>query len=187
MGGRVDMLGPPDQRPLNVYETYESLRFGLGDQSRSIKRKGFAATANLATFRHVVDRVGPFDGRLTSGGDRDWINRAVVAGEVLGYADDAIVRHPRRSTFVEISRKNRRVAGGAMFILVSRGASGMACLRELNSQSPLRWGTHQFALRGGGIRSGRRRLCFFLVAETLYFLATFERLRVLLGGRPQRT
>jgi GT2 family glycosyltransferase len=185
VGGRVAMLDPVD-RALNIYEQYESLRFGLGNQKQNVERKSFTTTACLITYRSLFDRVGLFDGDLTSSGDRDWVERAILAGEVLVYSDDAIVYHPRRSTFPPLLRKTRRVAGGRMFLLKKRNMELRYLCREIWSQSVLRLNTHRFAARAKGVAGWWNRLRFFILAEALFAVATAERVRVFLGCRPKR-
>jgi len=58
---------------------------------------GFGATANLFVRRNAFHRVGAFDGRLRSGGDKEFGNRAVAAGLRLDYWPDAVVAHGARS------------------------------------------------------------------------------------------
>jgi len=60
---------------------------------RSYARDGFAAFANFACRRAVIDTVGPFNDRLISNGDREFCMRATDAGFSLDYAPDAVVEH----------------------------------------------------------------------------------------------
>ena len=49
-------------------------------QSRYVTELGFAATANMATWKTVFDAVGPFDPSLKSSGDFEWGRRAQASG-----------------------------------------------------------------------------------------------------------
>jgi glycosyltransferase involved in cell wall biosynthesis len=51
-------------------------------------------TANLFVRRKTFDEVGRFDDSLPSGGDYDFVRRAVERGARLAYARDVVVRHP---------------------------------------------------------------------------------------------
>jgi glycosyltransferase involved in cell wall biosynthesis len=63
------------------------------DQEYAV-RTGRAATANLFVRRDVFEQVGDFDESLPSGGDYDFVERAVAAGSRLRFADDVVVEHP---------------------------------------------------------------------------------------------
>lgn len=90
-------------------------------QDHFILRLGFAATANLAVRREVLDTVR-FDDSLRSGGDWDFGRRAAAAGFQLAYTPDAAIVHPARSTARAVLKKTWRVAGGAR-VLSRRGHS----------------------------------------------------------------
>jgi glycosyltransferase involved in cell wall biosynthesis len=62
------------------------------DQESYVSR-GFAAFANFACTRSVIDRVGPFNDRLVSNGDREFCLRAGAAGFSLAYVPGAVVEH----------------------------------------------------------------------------------------------
>jgi len=81
-------------------------------QQHFVESIGFAATCNLAVRRDVVDAVR-FDPSLRSGGDYDFGVRLRAAGHRLVYTDDAIVRHPARTSTSAVLRKVARVARGA--------------------------------------------------------------------------
>lgn len=72
----------------------------------------FGATANIFTTRATMGRVGAFDARLMSGGDREWGQRVHAAGLPVLYAPDVVVCHPARRTFREHAGRLRRVLGG---------------------------------------------------------------------------
>lgn len=94
-----------------IYEAYDCLN-GL-DQQRYVKN-GTAITANLVFSRKIFDDVGGFDSARFSGGDADFVKRAVDKGYELIYCPEAVVYHPARSSFSEIDRKSRRVVGGQL-------------------------------------------------------------------------
>jgi len=66
------------------------------DQEAAV-RHGVAVTANLFIRRQTFDAIAGFDETLPSGSDHDAVSRAVRAGAVLRYAEDAGVRHPARA------------------------------------------------------------------------------------------
>jgi len=109
IAGRVEMV-PGSSRP-TPYEIYDMLRGIPQDQ---YVRNGYAATANLAFHRSLVDRIGSFDCRRFSGGDADICRRARAAGFKIVLIDEALVSHSCRSTWDEVAVKARRIRGGQL-------------------------------------------------------------------------
>lgn len=182
VGGRIDLITPMD-RPLNEHEIFEERFFGMADHRYLIEKRGFAATANLITYRSVFDRVGLFDADLKSSGDREWVERAVRKGEKLEYAPDAVVAHPRRSTFPQIRKKALRLVGGHISLLRKRKMPVLTVAHDLLRQSIFNPQVHLFAffcLRDG------RRLRFAILVEVMSLIVLIEKLRVLAGGQPRR-
>ena len=68
-------------------------------------RMGRAATANLFVRRDLFERIGPFDGSLPSGGDYDFVERAVAAGARLRFAPEVVVEHPTCDRAVPFLRR----------------------------------------------------------------------------------
>jgi GT2 family glycosyltransferase len=115
IGGRVELF---HRRPTpNWIETYEAL---TAFRQAAYVRAGWAATANMATTRSVMDLVGPFSAELMSSGDRDWGRRAFAAGVPIAYLETAVVRHPSRHSLSQIARKTRRVEGGKIALKLRR-------------------------------------------------------------------
>lgn len=122
----ADLQGPPEAAmvggavaltyaagaPRTGSELFESLH--SFPQQRYLQEEGFAATANMVTWRHVLDRVGPFADSLASGGDKEWGQRVRASGALQRYSPGAVVRHPARSGLGESVRKWRRVATGRL-------------------------------------------------------------------------
>lgn len=77
-----------------------------------LEEEHYAPTCALLVRREVFDDVGRFDARLTSGGDREFGERVYDAGYNQGYAEDATVYHPARTSFKSLARKNFRVGRG---------------------------------------------------------------------------
>ncbi len=74
-------------------------------QKEYIEKYNYGATANVWTFRSVIDNVGVFDATLKSGGDREWGQRVFAAGYSQVYADDVGVAHPARHSLGELYKK----------------------------------------------------------------------------------
>ena len=75
-------------------------------------KAGWGTTANLVVRRSLMDRVGPFDARMFSGGDKEWNLRANAAGSKVHYDAQVIINHPARGSFDELALKRRRLTGG---------------------------------------------------------------------------
>jgi glycosyltransferase involved in cell wall biosynthesis len=78
----------------------------------NIEYKGFAGTGNLFCTRQQFQRIGPFDERLFSGGDREWGWRANKLGIETRYTAFAVVTTPPRTSLSGAIRQARRVAAG---------------------------------------------------------------------------
>ncbi|MEX1176919.1 MAG: glycosyltransferase [Nitriliruptor sp.] len=73
---------------------------------------GWVPTCCLTVRRSVIDRIGPFDAALTSGGDAEFGRRAAEAGVRQGLIVTTAVSHPARGSVAALTRKTRRTARG---------------------------------------------------------------------------
>ena len=94
---------------MTAVECYESI-FAF-DQETNVAN-GVSVTANLFVRRNVFDLVGTFDDSLLSGGDTEWNKRATQSGITLELQRSAVVLHPARSSWSELSKKLHRTIGG---------------------------------------------------------------------------
>jgi glycosyltransferase involved in cell wall biosynthesis len=109
VGGAVEVFCRDESRP-SAIELFE--RITAFPQERYLAEYHYAVTANMFTYRRVMDRVGTFDDRLKSSGDNEWGNRVYRAGLKQVYSANAKVMHPARRTFGEIRRKMVRLVHG---------------------------------------------------------------------------
>lgn len=109
VGGKVNFFFKDNSRP-RIPELYDSITYL--QQHNAVSKSRFAATANMFTWKKVMDEVGGFNTTFKSGGDREWGERVAAAGYELAYEPEAVIFHPARSSFVEISRRNIRINGG---------------------------------------------------------------------------
>lgn len=86
-GGRVRTPLPADPPLVALVDAARRL-----DQAAFVAQ-GFVAFASFACRRELIDRVGPFNERLASNGDREWCLRATSVGASIAYAPDAVVDH----------------------------------------------------------------------------------------------
>jgi len=119
VGGRISLFFKDPQRPTAV-ELYD-LVYAF-PQKEFINLYKFGATANVFTFREVLEKVGTFNHALKSNGDREWCHRVLQAGYALRYADGACVAHPARYDFAEAYQRTRRVVSGWRDLAHFKGA-----------------------------------------------------------------
>lgn len=107
--GKVELFFVNQQHPtlVDIYERLTALK-----QDKMLHRLKGGATANVFTWKRVIDEVGPFNSSLKSSGDLEWGRRVYAAGYTQYYAEDAVVRHPTRSTFQELRKRSIRISGG---------------------------------------------------------------------------
>ena len=182
VGGRIEPTFRDPRRP-TAAELYDTV---CGYLQESFVKWGFAATANLFTTRTTVDRVGPFDERLMSGGDMEWGQRLRSMGLVQQYADDVRIFHPARRTLGELFRKVGRIAGGNQQIADQRG-EGTAGLSMYAREQLVHFKRIRENLSDPRLTSLSRKLRFASVVWLVDALRTVERYRVHYGGRPWRT
>ncbi len=107
MGCRVDLTLPPEPTLAARYDRHTGFPV-----DRYLQRQRFAPTCCLFVRRSLVDEVGCFDHRLTSGGDKEFGNRVHDAGYDLHYASEATMYHPTRDTLRSLIAKDLRVGRG---------------------------------------------------------------------------
>lgn len=154
----------------------------MGFQLReNIEQKGFSGTGNLFCSREQFQRIGPFDERLFSGGDREWGWRASKLGIGTRHSPFPIVTTPPRTTLAGAIRQARRVAAGRYY------------LRELG----LDWAGPEALRPLRGIAAAAtwilkadlpypERLKALLAAVIIKTATIVERVRLRFGGRPER-
>jgi glycosyltransferase involved in cell wall biosynthesis len=183
VAGKVEVFFRDPRRPTAV-ELYDGLT--AFPQRRLVEVSRFGATANVFTFRQVVERVGGFDDRVKSGGDLEWGQRVAAAGYQLVYAEEVRVAHPARRSFGQLYRKVARRVGGAhdlkglsksFFPGMDRGLIGDAipALRRALA-----------VLRDGELTGLSDRLKVAAVTSFVCGVVAWEGLRLKLGGTSRR-
>ena len=110
VGGEIEIFCRDRDRPSTV-ELYESIL--AFRQQDCIEKHHYSVTANLFTWKRVIERVGVFNSQLKSNGDIEWGNRVYALGYRQVYAKDVLVRHPALYSFKQLRKKVIRYAGGA--------------------------------------------------------------------------
>lgn len=104
VGGRVTVL-VDDPARMTGAEAFEAV-FAF-DFKTYINKLGFTGAGNMFCRRETFDLVGPFMNGVSE--DKEWSQRAVEKGVTLGYIDDAVVGHPARRNWGELTAKWRRL------------------------------------------------------------------------------
>lgn len=172
----------------NPVELYESVT-AFPQQLLLSQQKG-AATANVFTFRAVMDAVGPFDASLRSQGDLEWGQRVHAAGYRQHYAAEVCVAHPARYTFEQLKRRTIRLAGGAFGRQVqpaqgwlNRNVKFIRLLLE-DLLPPVNFALS--ALKDDRLRNLREKAVVPLVLMWVRGISAREKVRLRLGGVPSR-
>ena len=94
----------------SIWEQYQrALSFPV---KTYLEGKNFVPTCALAVKMEVFDKMGLFDHRLESGGDKEFGQRVQRAGYKQGYTGSTTAYHPARSTFAELRSKAQRIGRG---------------------------------------------------------------------------
>jgi hypothetical protein len=143
-------------------------------------------TANMWTTRDVIDQIGHFDGRLLSGGDRDFGERVFSAGMCQHYADNVIVRHPARYSVMDLAAMCRRIVGGDCDRLVLRGASRLRVLQGLVSYTGTFLKQLAHACQTDRLRGLCERLQVMGISLFVWGIRIMEAVRLVCGGCSRR-
>lgn len=121
VAGRIDIFFQ-DPAHFSAIEFYDGVTMGFPQQEFLEKRRA-GLTANVFTWKRVIDQVGGFKGEIKSHGDLEWGKRVFASGYAQIYADDACVGHPARYSFKELLNRAIRLAGGAYDLHVKQERS----------------------------------------------------------------
>jgi glycosyltransferase involved in cell wall biosynthesis len=109
VAGRIEIFCSDPENPTAI-ELYEKIT--AFKQRMYVDRLKFGATANLFTFKNIINEVGPFNYTVLSSGDSEWGNRVFKAGYKQIYADDTCISHPARKTLRQRYNKRIRILMG---------------------------------------------------------------------------
>jgi GT2 family glycosyltransferase len=104
IGGRVTVLVDDETRMTPVEAFERVFAFNFEDY---ITRKGFTGAGNMFCPRALFQTIGGF--KATVSEDVEWSRRAVSMGYRLGYAPGAIVGHPARRSWADLTGKWTRI------------------------------------------------------------------------------
>jgi len=177
IAGAVNICRSSLNEMANAVELYD---IALGLPQESYVKRGYAVTANLAIPKAIFGEIGNFDESRFSGGDSEICRRAGKHGFQLRYEPKAIVKHPARSSWVDLETKVRRVKGGQ--IKADKLSRRMQYLIR-SFLPPLRAYLKVFKNKSLLIRE---KFTIFGVLTRLWMVEVDEVLRLLLGKKPER-
>lgn len=180
VAGRIDLFAKDPNHP-NPIELYESIAMSF-PQEQFLKNNHFGVTANLFTFKAVLDDVGEFDATLKSGGDVQWGQRVFAKGYKQVYADNARVNHPARDSWEDLRKRSIRIMGGRYDALKKMNLSDWEMFKELILflKPPFR---SLFRIwTDSRLQNPQQKLQFTIVMLRLRHIAIQERLRLQLFG-----
>lgn len=188
VAGKVSLFFKDPNRP-TATELFESLK--AFPQKQWVEKLGFGATANVFTFKSVVEDVGLFDDRLRSLGDWEWGQRVGSSGYGVVYADEVCVRHPARHSLGQLHNMSVRKSGG-FHELARRGMSrrgGRGYFLGFEKEffpslvPPLRSTARILSNKELGGIVNRIKVALVNVFER--YLYVWERVRLRLGAKPR--
>ena len=179
VAGHVELDFGPRPR-LSASELFEKcFSFKQAENARN----RVCVTANWTSRLALIQSFGGFDATLKSGGDHRLVAQIAAAGHRIVYARDAIVRHPARADFRELTRKRRRVIGGVFSTQCRAGRKPFPrFVGSLFKETLVR--LHSVFTGVALPRFDRMRVGGLLVV--LCGISVAEAFRLRLGGEPQR-
>lgn len=148
VGCRIDLEAPAETFSLaSRYDWHTAFPVW-----RYIEYHNFAPTCGLFVHRDVIEDVGAFDPRLTSGGDKEFGQRVARAGYDQRYCEDARLEHPTRDSLADLVRKDLRIGAG---------------LCQLQRYYPDRYGMAGRPPAPSGVKSPDRSPAFRVLAAAL--------------------
>jgi glycosyltransferase involved in cell wall biosynthesis len=126
--GRVNIFFRNPDKP-NAVELYDALTAFPNEYC--IKVHKFGPTANVFTFRSVIEHVGNFNENLKSAGDLEWGQRVFSSGYKQVYAENTIVTHPARYSMNQLYKKHTRIVGGIYDLKTDNHLSPFQLVKDL--------------------------------------------------------
>lgn len=187
VAGEVAVFFKDSARPTAV-ELYEQI-YAFPQKTYVIQQR-FGVTANIFTFRGVINRTGLFDASLKSGGDLDWGQRVFSLGYPQIYADNVCVAHPALYSWRQLYKKHLRIAGGLFDVQQKKYASNFAyypifilrLINELLSPSLVVVST----FRDNRLQGFKQKFKVSALVILIIYVRILEKLRLITGGTSVR-
>jgi glycosyltransferase involved in cell wall biosynthesis len=188
LGGKIELFfqDPDRLTPVELYEKFHAF-----PQQEFIEKHHYGATANVFTFKTVIQKIGGFAQQLKSTGDYEWGQRIYLAGYQQVYSDRVCVKHPARSSYEELKVRNRRIAGGIYDSFCQKKLSKLDFNKLfwkslfLDAVDPLAF--TYITLRNPKIESFDRKISISLTRFFIMSVRCWEKIRLKLGGVSARS
>lgn len=187
---KVFFKDPVRATPVELYDSITAF-----PQQELLTIYHYGATANVFTYRQVIERVGLFNAQLKSGGDLEWGQRVFAFGYQQCYAEDTLVDHPARYSLTDLHQRSVRLAGGIYDIYVKgNGEKKLSTFRQLKALirivaedlvSPLI--NMRQIISQPHLTSNWQRVQIFGVMLMARYIRAFEMIRLSLGGLSSRS
>lgn len=155
------------------------------NQKEYVTNSGTGVTANMFSYKHIFDKLGPFKEDLMSGGDFSWGTNAQEKGYSIHYVENVIVYHPGRQTLQELIKKERRVGGSQAIFLKKKGGKASNFFYFLRELRP-RLTTIGFLYRNGTDLSWSNKFYMYIYRQYLLSVRAYEKFRVQNGKKANR-
>ena len=186
VAGRIELFYRDPNRPKS-FELYDSLTMGF-PQEDFVRDSHFGATANLFTFRSVLDNVGGFDENLKSAGDRQWGKRVYDSGYEQVYNDAVCIRHPARYSWADVKKRAIRITGGRYDLAKRSWSSRWAAFKDKMDYLKPPFSSFFRIWADDRLKGPQQKLQFTIVMLRIRDVVIKERLRLQLGGgTPERS
>lgn len=187
VAGRINIFFK-DPNQATLIELYESV-FAFPQQYFLDRYRG-CATANLFTWRRVMEQVGLFNPNIKSGGDLEWGHRVYALGYQQIYADDACIAHPARSSFVQLHKKFIRIAGGVYDLYVKQAhpfqTKIKTLLRVILDDLLRALESISYTFQYSDLEASRQKFGVSLIILLVGYISILEKIRLQFGGVSSR-
>lgn len=183
VAGKIKLFFRNPEQPTAV-ELYDSIRMGI-PQKLYVEDDKYGATANLFTFKNVINKVGCFDDTLKSSGDNNWGQRVFLAGYNQIYADDTCVAHPARGSLKQLYKKVVRITGGHQDVRKKRGYSLNEFIRDIIKDvlPPFKFILLTCSNKN---LNGSKKIQLIYIRLFVKYVSAWERIRLQIGGESKR-
>jgi glycosyltransferase involved in cell wall biosynthesis len=183
VAGKIEIFFKNPQQ-LTTVELYESIM--ALPQKEFLEKHQYGATANVFTFRSVIDKVGCFDASLKSSGDVEWGQRVASFGYKQIYAEDTCVSHPARYSFNDLYKRTLRHAGGYYDLQIKKEKSFLERNKRFFTSlaqdltPPLMFAFNIFS--DSRLKGFQQKLKVSLVLMFIRYVSAWEKLKLKFGG-----
>lgn len=187
VAGNIELFFKNPAR-LTLVERYEKIV--AFQQQEHLQEYRYGSTANVFTFKRVIERVGAFDASLKSNGDFEWGRRVAAAGYTQVYAENAVIRHPARDSWAALFKRQVRLAGGIYDAQIQKCEPWLnrnkLFIRSVGEDflSPIL--SINEVLRYPQLKSINQKLQFYLMTLLVRYIRGAEKVRLKLGGVSSR-